>query len=108
MTIFQRPERHHSAHAEFRSIERKISREAAYRAIDEGQMTRQGDGRLKFHGLDGIVVVTDSTAPVVITVLGRIDRAVHDRAGGGVSRHRRNRRGPGRPNTSNAKSGRRP
>lgn len=83
-----------SAHAVERRHQRAISREAIEDAIATGSVARMGSGRLLFTGRDGTEVVTDASATVVVTTLGRRATRKHSRAGAGVSRHRRSRPAP--------------
>ena len=88
-----------TAHAEQRRQERRITTESVHQAVTDGQQIRTADG-WRLIGRDGTHVITDPTATVVITVLGRFERTAHDRDGAGLSRFR-----PTRPGTRTDRRG---
>ena len=87
----------YSPHFLTRRTERNVAIDAAQDAIQSGKPVRQGNGRIRWTGEDGTVVITDATATVCVTTLGKVTPAPHDRPGGGICRHRKNRRGPNTP-----------
>lgn len=86
-----------SPHFLARREQRHVTLDAALGAVQTGKPVHQANGRLRWTGADGTVVVTDATASVYVTTLGRVTPAPHNRPGAGVSRHRKNRRGPNTP-----------
>ena len=79
-------------HAEQRRQERGVSTQSVYDAIDYGAAVRTADG-WRFTGPDSTTAITDLTQTFVKTVLGKGYGMSHDRDGGGLSRHRRDRPG---------------
>lgn len=87
----------YSPHFLARRVQRNVSLDAAQYAVQTGKPVHQGNGRLRWTGDDGVVVITDPTGSVYVTTLGKVAPAPHDRPGAGLSRHRKNRRGPNTP-----------
>ncbi|MCW2671793.1 MAG: hypothetical protein JWP14_382 [Frankiales bacterium] len=81
---------HVTRHAEQRRTERRVPLKPVHDALTLGSAVGTASGWC-YIGPDGAHVITDRTGTVVVTVLGRIEAAAHDRDGGGLSRHRRDR-----------------
>lgn len=84
----------YTRHGGQRKLERGVSDVSIAAALRERTPVRQANDTLVWVGPDGLVVITDLSGAVIVTVLGKRERAPHDRPGAGRSRHVRNRKGP--------------